>query len=389
MQNTDVFAGNRCAINDNKKGTMKTVQDKIIRVGIAGQGRSGYNIHAQCLINKPDQFKIAAVADQLAERRRDAKVQFGARVYNDYSGLIRAGGFDLFVNALPSPLHVPVTIQALKAGYHVVCEKPMAKSAAEFDRMTLAAKKTGFLLAPFQNSRLQPFFDKILEVVNSGILGEIIYIRSNWSHFARRWDWQTFQKNMGGCLFNTGPHAIDQALMLFPTYVKPGVFCRMECKNKLGGDANDFCALTIYGPKAPTIEINISQYQAHPSAERYNIAGTLGGLSGGELELRWKYYDPRKAPKHKFWTKWSVNREYPHETLPWVEKEWKIEEEQAKKATGYTLKSFSSGPERFYNNVYNVLHGKEKLLITQPQVRRQIAILEEAHRQNKLPIKKT
>lgn len=361
------------------------MKDKIVRVGIAGQGRSGYKIHAECLINKTDQFKIVAVADQLAERRRDAGNEFGALAFDDYQDLIRAGGFDLFINALPSPLHVKATVAALKAGYHVVCEKPLARNVAEFDRMVSAAKKEGKILAPFQNNRLQPFFYKILEVVNSGVLGEIIYIRSVWSHFTRRWDWQTLQKNMGGCLFNTGPHAVDQAIMLFPSNITPKVFCRMECRNKLGGDADDFCALTIYGPGAPTIEINISQYLAYPQEDLYNISGTLGGLAGGETELRWKYYDPRKAKKQKFWTGWSVNRKYPHEELPWMEKSWKVKNELAQNAVGYTLKSFPSGTQCFYDNIHNVLHGKEELIITLPQVRRQIAIIEEAHCQNKLP----
>lgn len=363
------------------------MKQKIIRVGIAGQGRSGYNIHANCLKNKTDKFKIVAVADQMAERRRDAKNEFGAQVYEDYTGLIRGGNFDLLVNALPTPLHVKASIAAFKAGYHVVCEKPMAKSVADFDKMTTVAKKTGLLLAPFQNNRLQPFFYKMLEIVQSGVLGKIIYIRSMWSHFCRRWDWQTFQKNCGGCLFNTGPHAIDQALMLFPFNVKPKVFCRMECHNTLGGDADDLCALTIYGAGAPTIEINISQYLAYPSKDRYTISGTLGGLTGGETELHWKYYDPKKAIKQKIWPKWSVNRQYPRESLPWEEQSWTIEAEQAKNAVGYTLKSFPSGVEGFYDNIYNVLHGKDELIITLPQVRRQIAIIEECHRQNKLPRK--
>jgi len=367
---------------------MKTLQDKIIRIGIAGQGRSGYKIHAERLTKKQDQYRITAVADQLPERRADARNEFGARAYADYKDLIRAGGFDLFVNALPSPLHVPATIEALQAGYHVVCEKPMAKSVADFDKMVAASKKTGLLLAPFQNNRLQPFFDKMMEIIQSGVLGKIIYIRTTWSYFSRRWDWQTLQQNMGGCLFNTGPHVVDQALMLFPENVKPKIFCRMACNNQLGGDAEDFCALTLYGSGAPTIEINISSYLAYPQGERYSICGTLGGLSGGEFQLRWKYYDPQKAPKQKFWKKWSVDRQYPHEELPWVEKSWQIEQEKTKNAVGYTLRSFPIGAERFYDNIHNVLHGKEELIITLPQVRRQIAILEEAHRQNKLPIKK-
>ena len=52
--------------------------DNIIRVAIGGQGRSGYNIHANQLRQMPDKFKIVAVADQLPERRRDAREQFGA-----------------------------------------------------------------------------------------------------------------------------------------------------------------------------------------------------------------------------------------------------------------------------------------------------------------------
>lgn len=362
--------------------------EKIIRVGIAGQGRSGYSIHAACLRAKPGQYRIVAVADQLAERRRDALNEFGARAYRDYRELIRAGGYDLFVNALPSPLHVPATLEALRAGYHVVCEKPMAGRVAEFDRMAATARRAGLLLAPFQNNRLQPFFEKIQEIVGSGVLGKIIYIRIVLGHFDRRWDWQTLQRNMGGCLFNTGPHAIDQALMFFPTTVAPKVFCRMACNNKLGGDANDFCALTIYGRNAPTIEIHVSQYLAYPQGEKYCISGTRGGLTGGELALRWKYYDPRRAKKQKLWARWSVDRQYPHEELPWVEKRWKLAEVQARQAVGYTLRSFLSGPDRFYNNVANALRGQEDLIITLPQVRRQIAILEAAHRQNKLPRKK-
>lgn len=364
------------------------MKNKIIRVGIGGQGRSGYSIHACCLTGKKDKYKIVAVADQLAERRREAKEQFGAQTYRDYKDLLRAGGFDLFINALPSPLHTPATVEALNAGYHAVCEKPMARTVADFDKMAAVSKKTGLLLAPFQNNRLQPFFDKTLEIVGSGVLGEIVCVKSSFSSFAHRWDWQTFQVNMGGTLFNTGPHAIDQALMLFPEKVTPNVFCRMECKNKLGGDAEDFCALTIFAKGAPTIEINLSSYQAFPEHEaRYNISGTLGGLRGGEFELCWKYYNPEKVKKQKLWPLWSVDRKYPHEELPMIEKCWKIEEEQAKKSVGYTLRSFPTGPDRFYNNVYNALHGREKLIITLPQVRRQIAILEEAHRQNKLPQK--
>lgn len=360
---------------------------RIIKVAIAGQGRSGYNIHANCLKNLVELYKITAVADQIEARRNDGLEILGAKAYSDYRDMLKAGGFDLFINALPSPLHVPATIEALEGGFHVVCEKPMAPTVNDFDCMLDTSKKCKRLLAPFQNNRLQPFFDKIQEVIASGVIGKVINIRSEWGGFGRRWDWQTLRENMGGSLFNTGPHSIDQALVLFGEERTPEVFCRMDCNHSLGGDAEDFCTLTLYDREriAPCIEIHISAYNCFPQEHMYIIRGTYGNIAANASEVIWKYYKPEEAPEQKFWDNWSVDRKYPREELKWYEEKWSLEEEQLKDAVGYTLKSLPSGPVRFYHNIYDVLQDKAELLITPAQVRRQIAVLEECHRQNPLP----
>lgn len=359
----------------------------VLQIAIAGQGRSGYNIHAAYLRGAVDKFQIVAVADALPERRRDAEREFGARSYADYSDMLAAGGFDLLVNALPTPLHVPVTLKALAAGYHVLCEKPMAPRVRDFDRMAAAAAKAGRILAPFQNNRHQPFFLEIQKVLDSGVLGRILNVRSTWAGFGRRWDWQTFTCNFGGCLFNTGPHAIDQGLCFFPETVTPKVFCRMGCHNELGGDADDFCALSLYAPEGPLVEIHISHYLTYPQGDMYTINGTRGGLTGDFSHLRWKYFDWKKAPRQKLWKPWSLDRKYPSEELPWVEKEWHLDEAKAGKAVGYTLRSYRSGVQWIYDSLYDSITRGKPLVVTLPQVRRQIAVLEAAHRQNPLPRK--
>jgi hypothetical protein len=199
--------------------------------------------------------------------------------------------------------------------------------------MVTAARKAGRMLAPFQNNRFQPFFQKMLDITQSGVLGDIVAVRSVWGGFGRRWDWQTLQCNMGGSLFNTGPHAVDQGPM-------------------------------------------------------YSISGTHGGLTGNSELVQWKYYNPAKAPKPEFWRTWSENRKYPGETLPWIEKNWTVSDTIKKGGkSGYTLVSYQSAVKTFYHNIHEVLHNRDKLLITLPQVRRQIAIIEECHRQNPLPRK--
>jgi predicted dehydrogenase len=70
----------------------------------------------------------------------------------------------------------------------------------------------GRVLAPFQNRRYEPHFNKVKEIVASGKLGQIVQIRMAWHSFGRRWDWQTLREFGGGQLANNGPHLLDQAL---------------------------------------------------------------------------------------------------------------------------------------------------------------------------------
>ena len=353
--------------------------EKIIRVGIAGFGRSGFGIHANCLKHMTDRFKIVAVADQLPERRKDAE-ELGAKTYNDFHDLLDNEEIDLFVNATPSRFHVEASLYALSKKRNLLSEKPSALCVADFDRIVKAAKEAGVMFYPFQNSRFYPFFAKMLEVIESGVLGKIVFIRSNWSGFGRRWDWQTLQSECGGNLFNTGPHPVDQAVVLFGEGEYPKVFARMQAEHDgLGGDAENFVTVRLYGENKPDIEVVISSLQAYPQGEMYNISGTHGGLTGGPGGLKWKYFLPEEAPKHEFWKPWSFNRQYCGEQLSWIEESWSYTDNNSN-ATG-----FSQLVGKLYTNLYDVLVNGAEPIIKHDQVRRQVYIMEEAHKQNPLP----
>ncbi len=354
---------------------------KSIKVAIGGLGRSGYGIHAEYLKTDP-RFQVVAVADELAERREDAVGLFGCKVFSHYREMLEAGGFDLFVNATPSRFHVEASLAGLEAGFHVLSEKPSATTVAEFDRIIATAEKSGRLFFPFQNSRFYPYFRKIQSVLASGVLGRIICIRSNWSGFARRWDWQTRQDQCAGNLFNTGPHPVDQAIALIGD-AQPKVFCRMAADHfDFGGDAENFCALTLYGDNMPTVEIQISSFQAYPQGEQYNIQGVCGGLTGGPTGIRWKYFDPVRAPKHTLWRPWSDHRQYCSEKLDWQEESWSFPDPDSN-SNGFL--NLSAG---VYDNLYDVLINGAERIIRLEQVRRQVYVMEEAHKQNKLPRRK-
>ncbi len=353
---------------------------KVIRVAIAGFGRSGYGIHTNCLRERTDQFKIVAVADQLPERRKDAVDEFGCNVYEDYRDMLaKEKDFDLLVNATPSRLHVETTIAGLEHGFNVLSEKPSATTVADFDRIIAAMKKSGKIFYPFQNSRFYPHFVKAREIIASGVLGDIVSIRCNWSNFARRWDWQTLQSECAGGLYNTGPHPVDQAVVLFGEGY-PQVFARMHCTHgDLGGDAENHATVMLYGPGKPDIEVVVSSVQAYSQGEQINICGSRGGLTGGIDGLKWKYFKPEEAPHHELWKPWSQDRQYCSENLSWYEESWSF------KNGKYV--PFVAIVHSLYSNLYDVLVNGAEPAIKHEEVRKQIYVMEEAHKQNPLPRK--
>lgn len=348
-----------------------------IRVAIAGQGRSGYDIHARWLRRVPEQYEIVAVCDELPDRRREAREELNCRTFSTHTEMLDTGGFDLFVNALPSQLHVRGSLDALLAGFHVVCEKPVAVKTWDFDRVVDTAGKAGRLYAPFQNSRFYPFFAKIREIIDSGQIGRLVHARINWSGFARRWDWQTRQELLGGGLNNTGPHPLDHAILLFGRRT-PRVFCRMASGENCFGDADDFASVTLFGRREdPVVDVLVSSYQAYPAEDRYVIGGTCGGIAGGPGGLRWKWFDPAEAPRQTLMSGWSEGRKFCSEELPWREDQWE--------PPASDLDPFAELSRGFYENIHAVLTRGEQLVVRPEQVRRQVAVLEECHRQNRLP----
>ena len=347
---------------------------KRIRVGVIGQGRSGHDIHVAAFKSMPGRFKVVAVADPLEGRCDDAVSALGCAAYTDYREMLKRKDLDLVVNATPSHLHVPVTMEILDAGINVLTEKPLARRAADVDKIIAKAKKAGKLFAIYQQSRFAPYFQQVRKVINSGVLGRIIMARIAFNGFGRRWDWQTIQDYSAGNLLNTGPHPLDQALQIFGTDVMPQVTCIMDRANTFG-DAEDFVKLILRGEGRPAIDLEISSCCAYPT-HTYHVDGTLGGLKGNTSHIEWKYYKPEEAPEQHLIREPLPGRAYCRENLKMYEKSWDVPEGQK------NLFGYMSGC--FYKNLYDALTTGAPLAIKPEEVRQQIAVIEEAHRQNPL-----
>jgi scyllo-inositol 2-dehydrogenase (NADP+) len=349
----------------------------VLKIGIIGQGRSGRNIHGNLLAQLTESYKIAAIADSIPERQERAIQEYGCRAYSTWEEMVEHEELDLVVNASPSHQHFPISLELLNRGFHVLCEKPLAKTAKEVDQLIEASERTGNILAVFQQSRYQPAFVQIRKIIDSGVLGRIVQINFTLNNFARRWDWQTLQSNNGGSLMNTGPHPLDQALQLFGTDTIPQIMCVMDRANTFG-DAEDYVKLVMRGPGRPTIDLEISSTCAY-NREQFNIQGTNGGIKGTGEELEWKYYKPEEAPEQKLIQEPIINSDglpaYCSETLTWHTDSWKL-------SLAEDRNTMSHMTEQLYLMLHRTLTQGAVLEITPQQVRQQLLVIEECQRQN-------
>lgn len=333
-----------------------------VKVGIAGLGRSGWGIHARAIAELPDQFAIVAVCDPIPARRDEAQERFGCRVFSEYAALVAQDDIELMVVATPSHLHAGDSIHAMHAGKHVLVEKPMAPDLAQVDAMIAAADETGRILTVNQNYRYSTEFQKIKQIVESGVLGRILQIRIAAHSFARRWDWQTLKRFGGGLLNNHGAHVIDWATLLFDD-PDPWLFCHMQATPLYAGDADSHVKIIMRPHGGPLVDIELTVACAYPQ-DKWLIMGTQGSLAADQSAIRWKYFEPDQAPPLILDTEPTPDRTYNREELPWHEEKCDLD------------RNFVAEMLQLYRDLHATLAGSGPLVITPESVRRQVAILE-------------
>ncbi|MBQ1503814.1 MAG: Gfo/Idh/MocA family oxidoreductase [Oscillospiraceae bacterium] len=192
----------------------------MIKVAIIGTGNICPS-HIKAYKTFPERCRIAALVDIYPEKAQARVDEFGldAKVYSDYKEMLEVEKPDLVSICLPPYLHASVAIDAMEAGANVVCEKPMASSLAECDRMIEAEKRTGKMLCCIAQNRYRDDHMGLKKILDSGLLGRIVHanVESIWWRGHSYYDlwWRgTWEKEGGGCTLNHAVHHIDLLLWM-------------------------------------------------------------------------------------------------------------------------------------------------------------------------------
>ena len=193
-----------------------------LRVGVIGCGGIANGKHLPAM-KQNGNFEIVAFCDLIEERAQKAKKEYGtedAKVYTEYEELLKEDVEAVYV-LTPNSSHAPISIAALEAGKHVMCEKPMAKTYAEAKAMVETAERTGKILTIGYQNRYRADSTYLKKACEAGELGEIYYARA---HAIRRRavpTWGVFldeEKQGGGPLIDIGTHALDLTLWMMDNY---------------------------------------------------------------------------------------------------------------------------------------------------------------------------
>lgn len=230
---------------------------KKLKVAIIGCGGIANGKHMPSL-SKLNTVELAAFCDIIEERAVEAAKKYGvegARVYSDYKELLKDESIDVVHVCTPNRSHSFITVDALEAGKHVLCEKPMAKSAAEARKMLEAAKRTGKKLTIGYNNRHRPDSVHLKKACDRGDLGEIYFAKA---HAIRRRavpTWGVFlneEEQGGGPLIDIGTHALDLTLWLMDNYKVKSVMGNVY--HKLGSKKDAANAWGPWDPEKFTVE---------------------------------------------------------------------------------------------------------------------------------------
>ncbi len=187
----------------------------MLKIAILGAGAVA-DSHIQAYQKLKDQCRIVAVADLYPEKaaEKTARHQLEAVVCGSHQALLGAVDFDAVSVCLPPFGHAGATVDLLRAGKHVLVEKPMATSLRECDDMLAAAETTGCQLSVVAQNRFKTPMMKLKRVLESGLAGRILHaqVDSYWWRGEKYYDlwWRgTWAKEGGGCTMNHAVHHLD------------------------------------------------------------------------------------------------------------------------------------------------------------------------------------
>ncbi|MEI6073062.1 MAG: Gfo/Idh/MocA family oxidoreductase [Verrucomicrobiae bacterium] len=255
-----------------------------IRVGVIGYG-GAFNMGRGHLKEMQQAgMTPVAVSEIDPERLKVASGDFpGIETYSSVAEMLRKSDVNLITIITPHNTHAKLGLQCLRAGRHVVCEKPLAITTAECDAMVAAAKKSGVVLSTYHNRHWDGWILRAVEQIKEKkVIGDIYRIEARMGSRSQPGDWwRTSRSISGGLLYDWGVHLLEYGLQLIDSeitevsgYSQTGYWAG---KTKWKKDTNeDEAEAVVRFRNGSWLKLHITSLDSNPKPGFLEITGTEG-----------------------------------------------------------------------------------------------------------------
>lgn len=246
---------------------------KLYKLGIVGFGGMAGHHYTQ-LAKENTRVRLKGVYD-FNEERMKAAAEKGLVTYESYEAMLADSEIDIVLVAAYNNFHKELSIAALRAGKHVLCEKPATMTSAELEEIIAVSEETGKLFTVDQNRRVNKDFVCMRNSLEGGLIGKPYYIESRVEGSRGMPEgWRCHQKEGGGMMLDWGVHLIDQMLYMIDEKVT-SVYCKMYNVHYDEVEDNFRLLLTFESGLTAQIEVSTNNFILHP---RWYVNGTDGTL---------------------------------------------------------------------------------------------------------------
>ena len=247
---------------------------KSIITGILSYGMSGRVFHAPFLYHKT-RFELRAVVER---HQKNAQQRYPDVIsYDSVDELLADDAIELVIVNTPNNLHVEHATKALKAGKHVLVEKPFATNSHEARQLFELGRKVGKHVMVFQNRRWDSDFKLLKRVVEREMLGRLVELHVRFDRYRMEKSAKVFKETAipgSGVLYDLGPHLLDQVISLFG---KPDKSLKLLSQHRPHTEVDDFATLVLSYPNGFTVFIHASMLVANP-LPAYVLHGMKGSF---------------------------------------------------------------------------------------------------------------
>lgn len=337
-----------------------------VRAALLSYGMSGEVFHAPLISANPG-FELVSIVERRASR--SSSHYSGIKIVRSVEDVIADPQIELVIVNTPNETHFDYAARAMRAGKHVVVEKPFTVTSAEARELIEISKTTQRLLTVFQNRRWDSDFLTVQRVLREGRLGKVVEVSAHYDRFRNYIEANTWKEEVSagtGILFNLGSHMLDQMVVLFglPQWVDARIGVQRP-----GGKVDDFYDIRM--EYANHLVIVKSSYLVKASMPRYIIHAVNGSFVKYGIDPQEQALKERRSPDDPSW-----GTEPPSQSgkLSLLEGGKNLEE---------TVPSERGDYRAFYNNVFNAVRKKAALAVRPEESLEVIRLIETCYESNR------